>query len=204
MKKSIVSVIAIAALLLGAESMNAQSAEKPLSLKEALSQRQSIRSYSDKKLTDKQILDILWAANGVNEYDKRTAPSAMNRQDIDLYVCKSDGTWKYDAKNAKLKKITKTDIRPILKGRNKFVDEAPITILLITDQSKFGDNKKAMTFGLLDAGIVSQNISLYCTSIGLGTVACAPNLDEEKIQKALKLSSQQVPVLYHPVGYAAE
>ena len=61
-----------------------------------------------------------------------------------------------------------------------------------------------MSFGFIDAGIVSGNISLYCTAAGLGTVCCAPRMRIEEIQKSLGLTDQQVPVLYHPIGYPAE
>lgn len=193
----------------GSMSQKMQNNENQKSVKDVLGERQSCRSYQSKALTDNQLLDILWAANGVNEYDKRTAPSAMNRQDIDLYVCKPDGTWKYDAEGRKLVKVTEKDIRPMMIGQNEFVNEAPATVLLVSDQRKFGASKttndaRNLNFGLMDAGIVSENLFLYCTSVGLGTVPCAPKLDAAKIQKALKLDAQQIPLMYHPVGYPKE
>lgn len=61
-----------------------------------------------------------------------------------------------------------------------------------------------MNFGLIDAGIVSENISLYCTALGLGTVCCAPRMQMEEIARAMGLSEQEIPVLYHPIGHPAE
>lgn len=124
-------------------------------------------------------------------------------------MCKSDGTWKYDAEGRKLVKVTEKDIRPMMIGQNEFVNEAPATVLLVSDQRKFGASKttndaRNLNFGLMDAGIVSENLFLYCTSVGLGTVPCAPKLDAAKIQKALKLDAQQIPLMYHPVGYPKE
>ncbi len=183
---------------------------KELTVRQSLDSRYSERRYdTSKAVSDSQMLDILWAGNGMNKYGKRTAPSAMNAQDIDLYVCKADGTWKYDAANKKLTEVTKDDIRPYFIGHNDFANDAPFCILLVTDQTKFrapndGRSERNMNFGLIDAGIVSENISLYCTSVGLGTVPCAPRMENEKIQEALGLTEKQVPVMYHPVGWPAD
>lgn len=192
------------------EKTNDGSDDKELTVKQSLNSRYSERRYdTSKTISDKQTLDILWAGNGMNKYGKHTAPSAMNCQDIDQYVCKTDGTWKYDAASGKLTKVTDTDIRPYFIGHNDFANDAPFCILLVTDQSRFpasndGRQNRNMNFGLIDAGIVSENISLYCTSVGLGTVPCAPRMENDKIQNALGLTEQQVPVMYHPVGWPAE
>ena len=196
------------AATLSASSCKGQERRGDMTVKEALSQRHSVRSYSGETLSDETVLEILWAANGVNREDgRRTASSAVNAQDIDLYVCKADGTFKYDPQAARLDKVTEEDIRPLLRAQNRFVDQAPVTILLVTDQTRFGEPRpgsRNMSFGFIDAGIVSGNISLYCTAAGLGTVCCAPRMRIEEIQKSLGLTDQQVPVLYHPIGYPAE
>jgi nitroreductase len=181
-----------------------------MTVENALANRYSERRYDPSKtLADAQILKLLWAANGVNKYGRRTAPSAMNAQDIDLYVCKANGTWKYNAEKKRMDEVTNEDIRPYFIEYNDYANDAPLCILLITDQSKFSEPTEAgsernKNFGLIDAGIVSENISLYCTSVGLGTVPCAPHMENAKIQKALGLTEKQVPILYHPVGYPAK
>lgn len=201
-------IIATTVALLSASSCKGQELQMNMSVKDALTQRHSVRSYTSQAITEKTVLEILWAANGVNREDgRRTAPSAVNARDIDLYVCKEDGTFKYDAAAGKILEVTGEDIRPLLKAQNRFVDQAPVTILLVTDQTRFGDPRpgsRNMNFGFIDAGIVSENISLYCTAIGLGTVCCAPRMRIEEIQKVLGLSDQQIPVLYHPIGYPKE
>ena len=189
-------------------SCKGQESNNEMTVKQALSERHSVRSYSVQAVSDVTVLEILWAANGVTREDgRRTAPSAVNAQDIDLYVCNAEGAFKYNAPAVKLEKVTVEDIRPYLKAQNRFVDTTPLTILLVTDQTKFGEPRpgsRNMNFGLIDAGIVSENISLYCTAIGLGTVCCSPRMRTEEIQKALGLTDQQIPVLYHPIGYPAE
>ena len=182
--------------------------EIPLTIKHVLEQRHSVRAYKDKIVSEGMVKDILWAANGVTREDgRRTAPSAINAQDIDLYVCTAKGVSKYIPKSASLEKVSGEDIRPLFKAQNEFVMKAPVTFLLVSDQTKFGEpdpKGRYMRLGLIDAGIVSQNISLYCTAVGLGTVCCAPPMETEEIQASLGLTEDQVPVLYHPIGYTAE
>lgn len=77
-------------------------------LMKALSERHSTREYASKALSNTDLSDLLWAANGINRSSegKRTAPSAMNRQDIDIYVVLPQGTYLYDAKGHKLNLIS--------------------------------------------------------------------------------------------------
>jgi nitroreductase len=186
---------------------NQEAAPQEMTLKEALQLRHSVRNFSDKALTDEQVMDLLWAANGISHGTKRTAPSGVNAQDISLYVCSANGVSIYQAQDSTLQKVTDQDIRPIFRGRNQFIDTAPITILLISDLSKFGEprpNNHNWEMALMDAGCVSQNISLWCTATGLATVCCAPPMPNAGIQQALGLDSQHISLIYHPIGYEAE
>lgn len=90
-------------------------------LEDILQNRRSVRQYSDREVTDETLLKILWAANGVNREDGRhTAPSAINAQDIELYVCRGEGTWHYLPKERQLAKVSDTDVRPFIVGHNKY------------------------------------------------------------------------------------
>ena len=178
-----------------------------MTVSEALSERHSGRSFSDKTLPQELVMEVLWAGNGKNAYGRRTAPSAVNAQDIELYLCSAEGVSKYNAGDSKLEKVTDEDIRPFLQAQNKFIMDAPVTVLLVSDQTRFGEPRpgsRNMNFGLVDAGIVSENISLFCTAKGLATVCCMPRIREDEVRRALSLSDQQVPILYHPVGYPVE
>lgn len=172
-----------------------------VTLMDALSQRHSERSYSDRALTPEQLSLLLWAANGVNREDGRlTAPTAMNRQDIQLFVCRADGAWLYDAAAHKLTRVCTDDLRAaVATERQAFAKDAPISIVIVSDLRKFG-NRPNRELGSLDAGYVSQNIYLAATAMGLGTVARA-TMDREALAKALGLVEQQVLLLNHPVGY---
>ena len=155
---------------------------------QALSERRSTREFSSRMLSMRDLSDLLWAANGVNRpaTGGRTAPWAMNRQDVAVYVCMKEGSYRYDARQNRLVPLSAGDVRPV---------EAPVCLVLVADDGQ--------TWNALDAGIVSQNISLFCAGVGLATVPRA-TMDKEQLKKALKLGDRQTPFLNHPVGYFKE
>lgn len=201
--------IAGAALLLSVTACAQETIKLPapdkskttMSVMDALSQRQSIRSFSGRALTDEQLSLLLWAANGVNRTDgRRTAPTAMNRQDIQVYVCRQDGAFLYDANANTLQRVSSQDLRPQVAGsRQPFAKEAPVCLVIVSDQRQFGPQGSA-EYGRIDAGYVSQNIYLAATAMGLGTVARAM-MDREPLIKGLGLVPEQLLLLNHPVGY---
>ena len=96
----------------------------------ALSERHSTREFASK---------ALWAANGINRSDsgKRTAPSALNKQDVDVYVVLPEGSYLYDAKNHQLNLIAEGDYRGAVAGGQAFVISAPVSLVLVSDLSRF-------------------------------------------------------------------
>lgn len=170
----------------------------------ALSDRHSTREYAAKSLSLSDLSDLLWAANGVNRKDsgKRTAPSALNKQDVDVYVVLPDGSYLYDAKNHQLNLVSEGDHRGAVAGGQSFVKSAPVSLVLVSDIARFGDAKNARNqlMGAMDAGIVSQNISLFCSSANLATVPRA-SMDMDQLKKVLKLKDSQIPMMNHPIGY---
>jgi len=216
MKKSTILFLATClSLSLNAQDLkviplNAHSTVKGSNLMEAFQNRQSLRSMESTDIPLQDLSDLLWAANGVNrpETGKRTAPSAMDSRDVDIYVCRADGAYLYDAVANSLKQVTTQDVRPLLDGRR--ATGAPIILLLTSDLMKFRSykpdssetyNKSTYDMGCLDAGIVSQNIALYCAGTGLATVPRA-QMDQKALRDALKLRKTLVLWLNHPVGYA--
>ncbi len=171
---------------------------------QALNVRKSVREYGDKELGLSDLSDLLWAANGINrpETGKRTAPSALNSQDVDIYVCMKDGAYLYDAKENSLKRVSTVDLRPAVGGSQEFVKHAPLSLVLVSDISRFpGNDKEHKTLlGAMDVGIVSQNISLFCAAAGLVTVPRV-SMDADALKAALRLSDSQLPLMNHPVGF---
>jgi len=180
--------------------LNAPDKERGLPVMKALAVRASVREWSDQKLSLQDLSDLLWAADGVNRPDegKRTASSAMNAQDIDIYVFMVEGVYLYDAFNQVLKPVCTGDHRA-LPG----MTDAPVNLVLISDISRFrrGEDSLKLTWAAMDAGIVSQNISVFCAATELVTRPRASFPGLEKIREMLKLSDSQHVMLNHPVGY---
>lgn len=183
--------------------LNAPDTERGLAMMQALSVRASVREWSDQKLSLRDLSDLCWAANGVNRPDegKRTASSAMNAQDIDVYVFTEEGVYLYDAFNQVLNPVCPGDQRA-LPG----MTAAPVNLVLISDISRFrmGEDSLKLTWAAMDAGIVSQNISLFCAATELVTRPRASFPGLEKMKETLKLKDSQHVMLNHPVGYPKE
>ncbi len=175
-----------------------------VSLMQALSDRASQREFADKQLSLEDLSSLLWAANGVNREDgKRTAPSAVNAQDIDIYVCMASGAYLYDAKQSQLSRITTEDLRPAVCGKQPM--EAPVFLVMIADISRYPEGLASQrqlveSFAAMDAGYVSGNIGLYGAAAKLATVPRA-SMDKEALTNALNLKDTQILILNNPVGY---
>lgn len=215
MKQKHYYLVALFTLMMGMTmtvSVKAQDIQLPApqktlaggNLMTALQNRHSVRTYSNKQLSTQTLSNLLWAANGVNRADgRRTAPSAINAQDIEMYVNLSSGVYHYAAADNKLVKVSSENLSKLIVGRNEFIYDAPVVILLLSNQAKF-KRFPGTTLGTMDAGYVSQNICLYCSAFGLGTVPCAPKMDAAAVQKLLGVSADYLPLIYHPVGYPRE
>jgi len=172
-------------------------------LMQALKDRKTSREFSVKELPLQVISDLLWAANGINRPDSghRTAPSAMNMQEIDIYVAKPEGLYLFDAKTNTLMPVLSTDIRG-LTGQQPFVKDAPINLIYVADLSKMSSLSGADTdiYAAADAGFISQNVYLFCASSGLATVVRGW-LDKPILAKAMGLRPDQRIILAQTVGY---
>ncbi len=165
--------------------------------------RHSVREFAPDRLKAQDLSDLLWAANGINRSDgKRTAPSAMNRQEVDMYVVLPEGAYLYDPKAHALSLITAGDHRALLSAGQDFAQTAPVSIVLAAELSRLGDPKSEQTrlMASVDVGIVNQNINLACAALGLSTVPRA-TMDQEGLKKVLKLTDTHLLLMNNPVGY---
>ncbi len=186
---------------------------------EALAVKASAREWSDRDLSLQDLSDLLWAANGINRPDEKkyTASSAQNAHDVDLYLFMKDGVYLYDADDHILRPVMTGDFRSQLMmtppPRPKDAggpppppppppSNPPIQIILVSDISRFrmGPPELKCEWGAIDAGIVSQNITLFCAAAGIMTRPRA-SMDKEVIEDLLKLGHTQYVFLNHPVGY---
>jgi SagB-type dehydrogenase family enzyme len=171
-------------------------------LLQALAERKSEREFASRDLTPQTLANLLWAGFGINRLDgHRTAPSAMNRQTIDIYVVRADGAYLYDAAKNQLSPVAAGDLRAAT-GTQDFVGRAPLNLVYVSNYAKMGRTPALdqAIFSGAEAGFVGQNVYLYCASEGLATVIRA-SIDKDALTKALKLKPEQHIVLAQTVGY---
>ena len=154
-------------------------------------ERKSSRTFSPKELDDRTLGGMMYAAWGINrpEEGRRTVPTANNRQNIDVYVIKADGAWRYEGKNHSLEKISDVDLRP-LAAKQDFVKEAPVTLLYVAEPTM----RSAM-----HAGSMYQAVGLYCASEDLNNVVRLM-VDADSLATALNLKKGQTVIVSQTVG----
>jgi SagB-type dehydrogenase family enzyme len=172
-------------------------------LMQVLNDRKSSRTFSTRELPDQVLSDMLWAAFGENRQrtGKRTAPSAMNWQEIDIYVTTARGLYLYDAKAHALKPVLLKDLRAET-GRQPFVGEVPVNLVYVADFSRMGQAKidEKVFYSAADTGFISQNVYLYCASTGLATVVRGL-IDRSTLANIMGLRPDQRVILAQSVGY---
>ncbi len=176
-------------------------------LMKALSLRKSTRGNfgPDTKLSMQQISNLLWAADGVNrEHGYRTAPSAANWQNIDIYVTTADGYYLYDPINQTLKVLGKEDVRKI-SGQQPFVTQAPVDLIYVADYAKASFGGRRMkdteeTWSYANTGFIAQNVYLWCASENLACIVRAM-IDKDLVRKTLKLRPEQHVMLAQTIAH---
>ena len=171
---------------------------------QAVKERKSSREFDSRELSPQDLANVLWCANGVNrpEDGRRTAPSAMNKQDIDVYVFLKEGIYLYDAPQHQLMPVAEGDFRAEA-GMQEFVAKAPLNLIFVSDLAKFDKVRQPedkLWMAGLDAGHCSQNVYLYCAAANLAVVT-RMSVDKAKLAERLKLRPEQTVVLAETVGY---
>ena len=200
---------AAAALLAAGQAAPPAAVELPaprktggMPLMEALANRASSRAYDTRELPLEHLSNLLWAGFGINRPDgHRTAPSARNWQEVDIYVLLKQGAYVYEAKSHRLAPVLAEDIRA-LGGTQDFVRDAPVTLVYVADLARMGTGSVAEKepMAWIDTGFVSQNVYLYCASEGLATVVRA-SVDRPTLGPKLSLRPDQRIVVAQSVGY---
>ena len=131
----------------------------------------------------------------------RTAPSALDAQEIDVYVALPDGAYIYDERNHALKLVAASDLRRIT-GYQDFVDDAPLDLVYVADHRRMRMVPVAQreSYASAAAGAIAQTVYLYAASAGLATVIRAW-IDRDAIADALGLGHDEHVVLSQTVGY---
>ncbi len=166
---------------------------------EALAKRETYRNFTQDTLTNQQLSNLLWAAVGINRPNgKRTAPTARNAQEIDLYVFMEKGVYFYDPQSHTLKQLFSEDKRALALKQEGFTD-CPVVLLFVANYDKMGKFAESDRefYGAVDAGYISQNVYLYCASEGLANCAIGM-INRPQIIELLKINGK--PILAQIVG----
>ena len=177
--------------------------EKGKTLMKALAERRSTREFSDRAMGLQDISNVLWAANGINRANemKHTAPTAVNWQEIDIYVVLGKGIYRYDPHDSTLYPIVKGDLREQA-GTQEYVKTAPLNLIYVADYSKMksAEETKKESYASADAAFIAENVYLVCAAFDMGCVLRA-SVDREKLSVTLKLRPEQKIVLCQTVGF---
>ncbi len=171
-------------------------------LMQCLKERQSSRNFDNVDLPLSVISDLLWAANGINrpESGKLTVPTALNKQNMELYLVNDSGIWFYNAKELTISLINKGNYMSYT-GKQDFVDKATVNIIIVADMDKLGkmETEDKLLYSGIHAGAIIQNIYLFCASSDLNTVT-RRSFDSEKLSAAMFLPVHKTIILCQSVG----
>ncbi|HVP10663.1 MAG TPA: nitroreductase family protein [Phycisphaerae bacterium] len=183
----------------------------------ALQERKTIRSISDKKLAAQELSNLLWAAFGVNREHGpsgrlgRTAASASNSQEIDLYVVMPEGIYLYEAVPHRLVPVAAGDKRENVggHGRRGSAIKAPVSIVFVVDIARYSqapfqepglkDPEVQKSYYNVATGLIAGNIYLFAASQGLA--AWFHNCNKTALAEQLKLRPDQRVLYAQTVGY---
>lgn len=169
----------------------------------ALKNRHSERQWADSVVTAQDLSNMLWAADGVNRPDgHRTAPSALGKNDVDIYVINADGAYHYLPDDHALELVEAGDYRSLVVGGQPNIPIPPMALVYTTTPSRFGipDPQAAATMGAVDVGMVSENVGVFCGGTDLITVPRA-TMDREELTKLLRLPEGTILILNDLIGY---
>ena len=164
-------------------------------LMEALAKRQTTRAFADKPLPLQTLSNLLWAAFGVNRPREvkaglgRTAPSAMNKQEVELDVVLADGVYIYEAEQNRLRSVVAGDMRGKV-GTDAAV-HAAVTIVYVADSK--------LDYAQVDTGFIGQNVYLFAASEGLNAWLYAIHTPD--VATSLKLAAGRKPLYAQSVGF---
>ena len=161
-----------------------------------LNNRISTREYDKNKDIDNQTLsNILWSAFGItrkSDDNKRTIPTALNKQDLEIYVIKKNGVWLYDAIKQQIIQISNKNLFKYF-NKQDYVDNAPLILLYTSKENEAED------FSLMHAGSAYQNVAIYCAEHNLGNVVRG-YFDKDNLAKELNINDDKI-ITSQVIGY---
>jgi len=174
----------------------------------ALKNRVSIKGFKQKELSDQVLSELLWAAFGIvdRKTGRRTAPSAFNAREIDIYVLKADGVFLYDPEEHGLKGVNDRDIRSIV-AQQGYARNAPVQLVYVADYERADSaypgpyDIEKRRWAMMHTGFICQNVMLYGTTKKISTVVRSFG-NREGLRRELHLDDKQEIIITQAVGYA--
>ncbi len=177
-----------------------------VSVEEAIAKRRSVRSYSQPTLTETEISQLLWAAQGITDKSQgyRAAPSAGATYPLETYLATADGVFHYLPEKHALDQIISKDVRGELAKAalgQRFIQSAPATIIFaaIPKRTTGRYGERGMMYIHMEAGHAAENVHLQAVALGLGSAPIGAFNDTE-VAKVLNLPKDQKPLYLIPVG----
>lgn len=190
------ATICLGSLIGTAEVLPAPQTTGGKPLMDVMAARQSSRDIDGQQPVTKQdISNICWAAWGITHDGKHTVGTAMNRQELTVYVITATEISRYNPEANTLTTIAKGDFREVA-GSQDFAKNAQVNIAFVVDTNK----QKSAEYQGYTVGAASQNVYLYCAQAGLKTVVRGM-FDHEGLPKAMKLAEGERVVLVQTVGH---
>ncbi|HXQ40473.1 MAG TPA: nitroreductase family protein [Candidatus Udaeobacter sp.] len=205
---------------LSAITLPAPKDDAGVSVFAALAKRCTVREISAAPLSHQQLSNLLWAAYGVNRkvgpfgLPGRTAGSASNSQEIDLYVAFRDGAYLYDGPNNLLKPVAAGDLRAgaLTPGQRGVSATAPVQLIYVVDIDRLThtsgfqepglqDPEVQKSYYFVDTGLIAQNVHLFAAAGGLA--AWFHNCDRSGLARKLGLRPEQRVLFAQSVGHPA-
>ena len=195
------TLVAIATLIASNMAVNAEVLPAPQTtggapLMEVMAARKSQRDINpDEAVSRQDLSNILWAAWGITHDGKHTVATAMNRQELVLYVITPTQVSRFNPEDNTLTVVNTGDFTEVV-GRQDFAKTAPLNIALVVDT----DKQARTEFQAYTTGAASQNIYLYCAQAGLKTVVRAM-LNDKALSDALKLPANELLLYVQTIGH---
>lgn len=187
-----------------------------MTLQEALEKRRSSRDFSGEPIAEEMVAALLWAANGINRKNfKRTTPSALNWQDVSVYVVQANGIWKYLPKRHALLFIEGKDQREHFGEIKTWMKLASQHLVFVSDARKtetfttklldktfkvdFSEGELNERARAINVGVKVQAVYLAAVAMGLGCT-CRLLVDDQKARELMKLAPDEKIMAICSVG----
>ena len=159
-------------------------------LMDIMNKRMSSRIYSSKEVDLQTLSEILWSAFGVNDRGTRTIPTALNKQNLKVFVVYEGKIWNYDGIKNVLVKVSDENVEEYI-AKQDFVKNAPVNLIYT------GSDKD---YSYFHAGSATQNVSLYAASKGLNAIVRG-YIDKEGLKNKLNLGDDEFVIINQVIGY---